>query len=47
MVFRAFDTPTRRDEATIAAPRGGGAQRPVRDDSAADGAEEVRDLEMK
>ena len=47
MVFRAFDTPTRRDEATIAHLEEEARSVQYGDDSPQTAPEEVRDLEMK
>ncbi len=47
MVFRAFDTPTRRDEATIAHLEEEARSLQYGDDSPQTAPEEVRDLEMK
>jgi DNA-directed RNA polymerase subunit RPC12/RpoP len=47
MVFRAFDTPTRRDEATIAHLEEEARSVQYGDESPQTAPEEVRDLEMK
>jgi DNA-directed RNA polymerase subunit RPC12/RpoP len=47
MVFRAFDTPTRRDEATIAHLEEEARSLQYGDESPQTAPEEVRDLEMK
>ena len=47
MVFRAFDTPTRRDEATIAHLEEEARSVQYGDDAPQTAPEEVRDLEMK